>query len=387
MIDQAKLVAAVRSVVGERTAALHEPEFGGNEADFLRACLDSTFVSTVGEYVPKFERMLCEFTGARYAIAVVNGTAAIQVALVLAGVQPGDEVLMPALTFVGTANAVSHAGAIPHFLDSEAATLGLAPAAMREHLRQIARVEGTILRNRTTGRRIAAVVPVHVCGHPVDMPALLDVCAEFSLPIVEDAAESLGSFRAGRHTGTDGLLSALSFNGNKIITTGGGGAILTNDERIAARGKHLTTTAKRPHAWRFDHDAVGWNYRLPNLNASLGCAQMERLATFLAAKRKLAHRYAEAFAVVDGVEFVSEPAGCISNYWLNGIRVLGADYAARDAALESLNAAGYGARPLWTLMHKLPMYATAPRATLDCAERLEREVINLPSGFGIAKDA
>jgi perosamine synthetase len=242
-----------------------------------------------------------------------------------------------------------------------------------------------MLRNRTTGRRIAAIVPVHVYGHPVDMAKLVPVCAEFGLTIVEDAAESLGSFSGDRHTGTTGLISVLSFNGNKIVTTGGGGALLTNDGELAHRAKHLTTTAKKAHAWRFDHDAVGWNYRLPNLNAALGCGQMERLPEFVAAKRELAQRYAAAVAGVDNVRFASEPPGSRSNYWLCSIRVVGATLAVRDSVIAALNAAGVGARPAWTLMHRLPMYGAQPRAPLPVAERLEREIVNLPSGYSIAR--
>jgi perosamine synthetase len=379
------ILEAVRSVIGPGAAVLHEPDLGERESRVVQDCLESTFVSTVGEYVPKFEQALAEYTGARHVVAVVNGTVALQVALTMAGVDPGDEVLVPALTFVGTANAICHAGAVPHFVDSSEITLGVDAEALGFHLRDVGRTDGNVLRNRLTGRRIAAIVPVHVYGHPVDMAKLEPVCTRFGVTIVEDAAESLGSFSAGRHTGTTGLASVLSFNGNKIVTTGGGGALLTNDDELARRTKHLTTTAKKPHAWRFDHDAVGWNYRLPNLNAALGCAQMERLPEFVAAKRRLAQRYAQAFSGMAGVQFAAEPPGASSNYWLCSIRLTEAKLATRDAVIEALNAAGVGARPAWTLMHRLPMYESHPRAPLPVAERLELEIVNLPSGFGVAR--
>jgi perosamine synthetase len=382
-----RIIQAVRAVIGDGAAVLHEPEFGGNESLYVQECLQSTFVSTVGAYVPKFEQALVEYTGSRYAIAVVNGTVALHVALVMAGVLPDDEVLLPALTFVGSANSVRHANAVPHFVDSAQDTLGLDPQALREHLRQVARMDGKVLRNRDTGRRISAVLPVHVYGHPADLAGLQQVCAEFGLVMVEDAAESLGSFSGKRHTGTTGLVSSLSFNGNKIVTTGGGGALLTNDEALASRAKHLTTTAKAAHAWRFDHDAVGWNFRLPNINAALGCAQLERLPVFLEAKRRLAQRYAQAFADVAGVQFAAEPAGSRSNYWLCSVRLVNADFASRDATIAALNAVGIGARPAWTLMSRLPMYVDNPRAPLPVAEQLEREIVNLPSGFGVARRA
>jgi perosamine synthetase len=379
------ILEAVRSVIGTGAAVLHEPELGGQESRFVQDCLASTFVSTVGTYVPRFEQALVDYTGARHAVAVVNGTVALQVALTMAGVERGDEVLAPALTFVGTANAICHAGAVPHFVDSNETTLGVDADALRAHLRDVGRQDGGVLRNRVTGRRIAAIVPVHVYGHPVDMAKLEPVCAEFGVTIVEDAAESLGSFSGDRHTGTSGLVSVLSFNGNKIVTTGGGGALLTNDDELAKRAKHLTTTAKKAHPWRFEHDAVGWNYRLPNLNAALGCAQMERLPEFVAAKRRLAQRYARAFESMRGVQFLHEPPGSRSNYWLCSIRIVNARLEARDAVIASLNAAGVGARAAWTLMHRLPMYETQPRAPLPIAERLEREIVNLPSGYSVAR--
>lgn len=367
--------------------ALHEPEFAGNEWACVKECLDSTFVSSVGKYVDQFEATLAEFTGAAHAVAVVNGTAALQVALKLAGAGARDEVIVPALSFAATANAVAHCGAFPHFVDSSHTTLGVDPAALAEYLSRIAEGSSAGLRNLETGRRIAAIVPMHTYGHPVALDALLEVAGRFGLPVVEDAAESLGSTYHGRHTGTFGRMGVLSFNGNKIITTGGGGAILTDDAELARHAKHLTTTAKRDHRWDFFHDELAWNFRMPNLNAALGCAQMERLPDFLARKRALAASYQGAFSNFDGITFVAEPAGCRSNYWLNTVRLDQADMSARDRLLGVANDAGYQCRPSWTLLHKLPMYTGCPRAPLPVAERLEASLINLPSSAKLARRA
>jgi perosamine synthetase len=378
------VVRALREVLPPREfTPLHEPCFEGNEWAFVKECLDTGWVSTAGKYVDRFEAMLAEFTGAKRAVAVVNGTAALEVALRLAGVAAGDEVLVPALTFVGTANAVRQIGAEPHFVDSEPAALGVDPAKLAAHLEAVAekRPDGTF--NRGTGRRLAALAPVHVFGHIGDMAALAAVAERFGLPVVEDAAEALGSSLAGRHAGTFGKLGTLSFNGNKTITTGGGGAILTDDPGLADLAKHLTTTAKVPHKWEYFHDVAGFNYRLPNLNAALGCGQMELLPGFLARKRDLALAYARAFAGVPGVAFLSEPAGTASNYWLCAILLDSPDRAARDAVLAATNAAGFMTRPAWTLLSKLPMYTGSPRADLSTAEDLESRIINIPSGPGI----
>jgi perosamine synthetase len=379
-LDQ-RLLQGLKEVLGapEDFIPLHEPEFTSRESVLVQDCLDSTFVSSVGKYVDQFEAMLAEYTGARHALAVVNGTVALHIALKLAGVQPEDEVLVPALSFVATANAVVHCGAVPHFVDSSLDTMGIDPIALSEYLVTTAEPASHGLRNRHTGRRIAAIVPMHTYGHPVEMALLMEVANRNKLPVVEDAAESLGSTHQGRHTGTFGKLGVLSFNGNKIVTTGGGGAILTNDAELARHGKHLTTTAKRPHRWEFFHDEVAWNYRLPNLNAALGCAQMERLANFLARKRGLATRYQAAFEHLGGVCFVTEPPGCRSNYWLNTVRLDQPDVNIRDHLLAAANDAGYQCRPTWTLLHKLPMYADCPRAPLSVAEQLEASLINLPS--------
>ncbi|WP_107806762.1 LegC family aminotransferase [Nodularia spumigena] len=358
---------------------LHEPEFTGNEWKLVKDCLDSTFVSSVGKYVDRFEAMLADYTGAKYAVAVVNGTAALHISLLLAGVQPEDEVLIPALSFVATANAVVHCGAIPHFIDSEWSTLGIDISSLGKYLQECSQEKGGKLINRHTGRRIAAIVPMHTYGHPVDMASLLVLADNYNLPVVEDAAESLGSSYKGQHTGTLGLLGTLSFNGNKVITTGGGGVILTNDEELARQAKHLTTTAKLPHRWEFFHDQVAWNYRLPNLNAALGCAQMEKLPELLQRKRSLAMQYQEVFRDVKGIEFVAEPLSSISNYWLNTLQLQEPSFEMGDRLLGLANDAGYQCRPTWTLLHKLPMYVNCPHAPLPVAERLEASLINVPS--------
>ena len=373
------IIAALRSALGEGNFALHEPRFEGNEQRYVQQCVASTYVSSVGAYVERFEEELADYTGVRRAVAVVNGTAALQVALQLAGVKANDEVIVPALTFVATANAVHYLGAIPHFADSAETTLGLDPRALHDWLKSIAEPAGDGYRNRQTGRRLRALVPMHTFGHPCDLEGLLAIAHDYRLSLVEDAAESLGSHYQGQHTGTFGLLGTLSFNGNKIITTGGGGAILTNDERLADHAKHLTITAKLPHRWDYVHDEVGYNFRMPNLNAALGCAQLEQLPKFLASKRRLFERYRATFAGIDQVRLMQEPPGCESNYWLQTL-ILSDDMAdQRDAVLQATNDADWMTRPAWRPMHQLASYRDCPRAPLPVAESLERRIVNLPS--------
>lgn len=388
-LDLEGIVRAIRSALpkSEEPVQLHEPHFEGNEWPYIKECLDTRWVSSVGSYVDRFERELAEYAGVKRAVAVVNGTAALHVCLKLAGVRAGDEVIIPTLTFVATANAVAYCGAIPHLADSAEATLGLDPAKLAEHLAEIAEIADGACRNRLTGRPIRAVLPMHTFGHAVDLEPLLEVCRRWKLPLIEDAAESLGTFYRGRHTGNYGCLAALSFNGNKIITTGGGGAILTNDEELGRLAKHLTTTAKVPHRWEFSHDQVGFNYRMPNLNAALGCAQLEQLPGFLAAKRALAERYRAAFDGVSGIRYFSEPAGSRSNYWLNTLVLDEAHADKRDAVLAVANAAGLTTRPAWTLMHRLPMFQEAPRMDLSVSESLERRILNIPSGVALGAGA
>lgn len=380
-----KILSIVKGVLGDPTTPvpLHAPLFVGREWDYVKDCLDSTWVSSVGRYVERFETMLEQQCGVARAIAVVNGTCALHMALLLAGVEPGEEVLVPALTFVATANAVHHAGATPHFVDCEARSLGLDADKLEAHLAAtVVRTERGCC-NKVTGRRIRVVVPMHVFGHPADLDALSAVCLRWGLTLVEDAAEALGSRYKDRPVGGHGRLAILSFNGNKIVTCGGGGAILTNDQALADKAKHLTTTAKVPHPWRFEHDAPGFNYRLPNLNAALGCAQMECLSGFVDSKRALARRYQDAFDGLDGLTVLREPAYGQSNYWLNALLLDRPDPVLRDTILEQANAAGFGFRPAWTLLHRLPMYAACPRGDLSTADALEGRIINLPSGAAL----
>jgi len=381
-----RVLAATRAVLGDaiQPIALHEPEFRGREWDYVKECIDTGWVSSVGSFVDRFERDLSAFTGAAHAVATSNGTAALHICLLLAGVRAGDEVLMPALTFIATANAVSYVLAVPHFVDSETVSLGVDPVKLDARLRDTARVIDGVCINQRTGAPIRALVVMHVFGHPADLAALDEVARRWHLVLIEDAAESLGSTYHGRHTGNVGRLAALSFNGNKVVTTGGGGAVLTNDTALGRRAKHLTTTARTPHRWSFLHDEVGYNYRLPNLNAALGCAQLEQLPSFVERKRRLAERYREAFASIGGVRFVVEPPATASNYWLNAIVLEGDRAGQRDALLAALNDAGYMARPLWTLMHRLPMYTDCPRDDLAVAEQLEARLVNVPSSAKLA---
>ena len=384
-LDVEDIVATLRGALpGDGAVGLHEPTFAGREWDYVKECLDTEWVSTAGSFVDRFEEDLAAYTGAEHAIAVVSGTAALHVGLRVAGVEAGDEVLVPALTFVATANAVSYLGATPHFVDSEERTLGLDPAKLHDYLEEIAEVRGETCVNTQTGRPITAVMPMHTFGHPVDLDSLQAVCDRFHLPLVEDAAESLGTRYKGTHTGHRGRCGTVSFNGNKTITTGGGGALLTDDEALAEQARHLTTVAKQEHPWKYLHDEVGYNYRMPNLNAALGCAQLEQMASFLERKRALAARYRDAFADVGGVTVVEEPRFARSNYWLNALLLDDAVVDQRDALLERANDAGVGARPAWTLMPKLPMYEDCPRMDLSVAERLERRIVNIPSSASLA---
>lgn len=381
-----ELVGRIRSVIGSQQSfvPLHVPEFHGRERELLLDCIDTGWVSSVGSYVDAFEVAVAQRSGCAHGVVVANGTAALQVALIVAGVMQHDEVLMPALTFVATANAASHLGAVSHFVDSAYDTLGLCPARLRAHLEQVAEIRDGQTWNRKTGRRIAAVVPMHVFGCPVDMDGLDAVVQDWPMVVVEDAAESLGSRYKGRPCGSIGVVAAVSFNGNKIVTTGGGGAIVTNHERLARRAKHLTTTAKLPHKWAFLHDEVGYNYRMPNLNAALGVAQLEQLDTRLTQKQRLFDAYAEAFLTLNGVTLFRAPALSKSNNWLITL-VLDSAYASeRDALLDAMNGAGIMTRPVWTLMHRLPMYRNHPRANLSQAEDLEKRVLNIPSSAYLA---
>ena len=379
-----EVVEALRSVVGSSPVALHEPTFEGNEWLYLKECLDSTFVSSVGKFVDRFEADLAHYTGSKYAISVVNGTAALQIALKLAGVEANDEVLIPALTFVATANAVTYCNAIPHFVDSESHTFGIDAFKLREYLQENSSQRSGFCINNNTGRVIRALVPMHTFGHPSDMEGLLSVARDFNLILVEDAAESLGSFYQGQHTGTFGLFGTLSFNGNKTITTGGGGAILTNDESLARHAKHLTTTAKLSHAWEFRHDEIGYNYRMPNINAALGCAQLEQLTTKLASKRNLFSRYRVAFEDIEGVTLFKEPQNCQSNYWLQTLVLDQDESELRNQLLEATNLMGIMTRPVWEPINELVPYRSSPSMDLSSTQSISSLVINIPSSPGLA---
>lgn len=355
---------------------LHAPVFAGQERNYVSDTIDSTFVSSVGAYVDRFERDMGAYTGSPRAVATVNGTAALHIALQLVGVKSGDLVITQPLTFVATCNAIAYCGAEPVFVDVDRHTLGLSPAALEVWLDDNAWIDDEgVCRTRDTNQVVRACLPMHTFGHPADLDGLLEVCSRWKLALVEDAAESLGSFYKGRHTGTFGVVGTLSFNGNKIITTGGGGMILAG-EALGIRAKHITTTAKQPHPYEYVHDEVGYNYRMPNLNAALGCAQLEQLEAFIANKRTLAARYADHFSGTD-FQFVIEPVDCRSNYWLNA--VICDSREQRDILLKATNEKGVMTRPIWALMNHLPIYARCRKGDLTQAEWLEARVVNLPS--------
>lgn len=375
----ADILNALKRTLGNTPTGLHEPEFLGKEKEFLIDCIESTFVSSVGPYVTRFEVELQEYTGAKFAIATVNGTSALHMSLVLAGVEANHEVLVPALTFVATANAVKYCGAIPHFVASEHTTLGMDSRALRTYLERTTKQIDNLCINSETGRIIRALVPMHTFGHPSDLFELSKIAEDFGLILIEDAAESLGSFYQDKHTGTIGKIGALSFNGNKIITTGGGGAILTNDPELALRAKHLTTTAKVPHAWEFIHDEVGFNYRMPNINAAVGCAQLEQLNSRLATKRNLFEKYQREFKALDGVTLFSEPNKTTSNYWLQTLILSEDNSDLRDEVLRVTNDSGFGTRPAWRLLSDLDPFASSPRMPLESTRALANRLINIPS--------
>ncbi len=360
-----------------QTMPLHEPHFSGREWEYVKECLDTGWVSSVGKFVDRFERDLADFTGAQYAVVTVNGTAALHICYLLAGVQHKDEVLVPTLTFVATCNALNYCGATPHFIDCDEQYLGINVKKLENYLKDIAIIKNNICYNRVTQRPIRALCVMHTFGHPVDLDPLLVLTKKYNLILLEDAAEALGSYYKNKHVGHHGLMGALSFNGNKIITTGGGGAILTNDEKIAKLVKHITTTAKIPHAYLYQHDQVGFNYRMPNINAAIGCAQLEKMQSFLENKRKLAENYLEDFSAINSVRFVSEPEYAKSNYWLNAIII--ENKTDRDIILEKLIQDKIGVRPAWELMHHLPMFKDAPKMDLSTAEKISKQIINIPS--------
>ena len=367
----------VKRFYGKEFVPLHEPTFNDKEVEYVTDCVKTGWVSSVGAYVKRFEEDLAKFVGVKRAVAVVNGTAALHIALKVAGVKAEDEVLMPSLTFIATANAVSYLGAVPHFIDVSINTLGVDADKLKIYLEQIGTTKNNQLYNRVTGRRISALVPMHTFGHAADIGGLLKVCEMYNLMLVEDAAESLGSYYNGKHTGSFGKVSALSFNGNKIMTTGGGGAIVTDDDAIADYAKHLTTTAKIPHRWAYEHDEIGFNYRMPNINAALGCAQLEKIPLFIQQKRELTKQYEQWLVGIRGVQLFKEPANSRSNYWLQTILL--DEQFNRDEVLDYLNEQGVMSRPIWSPMHHLAIYQNCPKSDLSVTDQLNRSVVNIPS--------
>jgi len=369
-------ISYARSIFGDDFIPLHRPVFEGNERRYLVDCIDSNFVSSVGAKVSEFEQLVAEFTGSKHAIATVNGTAALHIAIELAGVKPGDEVISQALTFIATCNAISYAGAEPLFVDVDLDTMGLSPVALKRFLEENAekRTSGTF--NKTSGKKISACVPMHTFGFPCRIVEIAEICADWDIALIEDAAESLGSYAGGRHTGTFASMATLSFNGNKVITTGGGGMIITDDSELAKRAKYITTTAKVPHPYEFVHDEIGYNYRMPNLNAALGCAQMERLDEFLTIKVQLADQWDTFFHDRD-VDFVKAIDGNNANHWLNTI--IFDSRLDRDKFLKMTNDNNVMTRPIWTLMSKLPMFKDCQTDGLENSLWLEDRVVNIPS--------
>lgn len=356
---------------------LHEPRFIGNEKKYLNDCIDSTFVSSVGKYVDTFEAEFAKKVGTKYAVATVNGTAALHVALLLADVQKDDEVITQPLTFIATCNAISYIGAKPIFVDVDLDTMGLSPNSLEKFLNTNCEIVDSTCRNKTTGKTIKACVPMHTFGHPCKIDEIQKICDKWQIVLVEDAAESLGSYYKNRHTGTFGKLGAFSFNGNKIVTSGGGGAIVTDDETLAKRAKHITTTAKIPHKWEYVHDEIGYNYRMPNINAALLVAQLEQLDEFLNSKRELALKYKDFFDTQSDIKFITEPQESKSNYWLQTILLQ--NRSKRDEFLEFTNSNGVMSRPIWRLMNELEMFKDYQRDELKNAKYLEERVVNIPS--------
>jgi aminotransferase in exopolysaccharide biosynthesis len=357
---------------------LHAPVFSGNEKKYLEECIDTTFVSSVGKFVDQFEIEIAKYTGATKAVSVVNGTNALHLALKLVGVKVGDEVITQALTFIATANAISYGGAKPIFLDVDLETMGLSPKALLHFLEAETEQKYEGCYNKKTKRRIAACVPMHTFGHPCLIDEIVEICDKYNIELVEDAAESLGSYYKGQHTGTYGKIGVLSFNGNKVITTGGGGMLLFKDEKLAQKAKHLTTQAKVPHPWEFVHDEIGYNYRMPNINAALGVAQLEQIEEMVISKRKIANAYKEFFTTTT-LAFKTEPINAESNYWLN-VLIL-EDRKTRDEFLEYTNANGVMTRPVWELMSRLPMFKDCQVGDLINAEWLSDRVVNIPSSI------
>lgn len=381
-MDYNQTISFIKDIYGtENFVPLSVPKFVGNEKKYLEECIDTTFVSSVGKFVDRFEEMVAEYTGAKRAVVCVSGTNALHMAMMLVGVERDDEVLTQALTFIATCNAISYIGAHPVFIDVDKDTMGLSPKAVKVWLESHAEVKDNICYNKTTGRRIKCCVPMHTFGHPVHIDELVEVCKKWHIELVEDAAESIGSFYKGKHTGTFGKVGAISFNGNKTITTGGGGMLLFMDEELAQLAKHLTTQAKVPHRWEFVHDHIGYNYRMPNINAAVGCAQMEYLEEFVLNKRETATKYAEFFKNMEYIEFFTEPNGCRSNYWLNAVILK--DKEAQLEFLQQTNDNGVMTRPIWELMTRLPMFKYCQNDGLENTIWFVDRVVNIPSSVRI----
>ena len=372
------IIGFIKELYGNQDfVPLAVPKFVGNEKKYLNECIDTTFVSSVGQFVDRFEKDMAAYTGAKRAVVCVSGTNALHMAMMLAGVERDDEVLTQALTFIATCNAISYIGAHPVFIDVDRSTMGLSPDAVKEWLVKNAEIKNGQCYDKQTGRRVKACVPMHTFGHPVRIEELAAICAEWHIELVEDAAESIGSKYKGTHTGLFGKVGALSFNGNKTITTGGGGMLLFMDEELGALAKHLTTQAKVPHRWEFRHDHIGYNYRMPNINAALGCAQLEHLDEFIADKRETAKAYAEYFKNVDGIEFFTEPENCFSNYWLNVVIL--PDHDKQLEFLQETNDNGVMTRPIWELMNRLPMFEHCQHDDLKNTIWFADRVVNIPS--------
>ena len=378
MTDFSKTIEFIKSVYGNQGfTPLAVPVFSGNEKKYLNECIDTTFVSSVGKFVDRFEEEIAKYTGSKKAVVCVSGTNALHMSLMLVGVERDDEVLTQALTFIATCNALSYIGAHPVFIDVDRSTMGLSPDSMKEWLVKNAEIRNGECFNKNTGRRVKACVPMHTFGHPVRIEEIADICAEYHIELVEDAAESIGSKYKGKHTGTFGKVGAISFNGNKTITTGGGGMMLFQDEELGKYAKHITTQAKIPHRWEFRHDHIGYNYRMPNINAALGCAQLENLDKYIASKRKVAAEYEEYFKNIPEIEFFVDSTDTFSNYWLNAVILKDKD--AQLEFLEQTNDNGVMTRPIWELMNRLPMFEKCENDGLKNTIWFADRVVNIPS--------
>ena len=371
----------LKKILNKKNVLLHEPIFYNNELKYLKKCINTKMVSSIGSYVDLFENKIAKFTGSKYAIATVNGTSALHLALILCEIKKNDEVIIPALTFVATASAVVNSGGIPHFVDSNEKNFGIDHISLRKYLEGITLMRDNKCFNKKTGRRIHSILPTHIFGHPCELKELKKIAKDFNLIFIEDAAEALGSYYNGKHVGSNSILSVLSFNGNKTITTGGGGAILTNNKQIAKKAKHLSTTAKVKHSWEFIHDEIGFNYRMPNINAAVGCAQLENIKQILFNKRKLFNIYNKEFAKVKGVKLISEPKKCNSNYWLQTLLFDSDSISEREKLLKISNNYGIQTRPIWRLIPNLTPYSHFPSSPLPISQSLEKRILNIPSNI------